>query len=78
MASEESGGAPVVRACSARGGLVEVRDGLRLIEVLFERFDDIATQTGDAAILTEAQIAAENCVRWLALVGGVWRNDTIR
>ena len=37
-------------------------------------FDDIAAQTGDAAILGQAQLWAEDCVRWLAQVGGTWRN----
>ena len=41
---------------------------------MFDRFDDIAAQTSDAAILDEAQLRAEDCVRWLALAGGAWRN----
>jgi rubrerythrin len=55
-------------------GPADIRDGLRRIEVMFDRFDDIAAQTGDAAILDEAQLRAEDCVRWLALAGGAWRN----
>jgi rubrerythrin len=35
-------------------GPADIRDGLRRIEVMFDRFDDIAPQTGDAAILDEA------------------------
>lgn len=52
----------------------DIRDGLRRIEVMFDRFDDIAARTGDAAILDEAQLRAEDCVRWLALAGRAWRS----
>jgi rubrerythrin len=52
----------------------DIRDGLRRIEVMFDRLDDIAAQTSDAAILDEAQLRAEDCVRWLALAVGAWRN----
>jgi hypothetical protein len=59
---------------SDRADGADVRDGLRRIEEMFDRFDDIAAQTNDAAILGEAQLQAEDCVRWLALTGGAWRN----
>ena len=51
-------------------GAADIRDGLRRIEVMFDRFDDIAAQTSDAANFDEAQLWAEDCVRWLALAGG--------
>jgi rubrerythrin len=74
VARAEAGGALAGRAELPGGSPADIRDGLRRIEQMFDRFDDIAAQTGDAAILGEAQLRAEDCVRWLALAGGAWRN----
>jgi rubrerythrin len=73
IAFDESGSVPAGSE-QVPGSPADIRDGLRRIEVMFDRFDDIAAQTGDAAILDEAQSRAEDCVRWLALAGGAWRS----
>jgi rubrerythrin len=74
VAFEESAGMPAEPASLPGSAPADIRDGLRRIEEMFDRFDDIAALTNDAAILGEAQLRAEDCVRWLALTGGAWRN----
>ena len=74
VAFEELGGVLTGPTDLPGSSTADIRDGLRRIEEMFDRFDDIAAQTGDAAILGQAQLWAEDCVRWLAQVGGTWRN----
>jgi hypothetical protein len=75
VASEEFPGGSSGPAGAGGADRLTVRDGLRLIEVLFDRFDDIVAKSNDATILSEAQHEAALCGRWLALVGEAQRED---
>jgi rubrerythrin len=82
VANEELGAAAAALGSFSSGdpGNIDhgwIRDGIRRIEVMFDRFCDIAERTSDVGILAEAQRAAESCLRWLALTGGAWRNELL-
>lgn len=55
-----------------------IEHALKELEQEFETMIDIASRSGDADIVSVAQSAAEDTVRWLALAGGSWRNRLLK